>query len=117
MSEISTIDEYLAGLPEPKLRTLEATRQQLRRLLPEAEECISYGMPGFRLQGKVIAGFAAFKNHLSYFPHSGKVLPELADELGEYDWNSGTLRFDIDKALPEALVEKLVQIRLGQLDA
>lgn len=114
MSETSPIDEYLAGVPEPKRSTLEATRQQLRKLLPQAQECISYGMPGFRYQGKMIAGFAAFKGHVSYFPHSGKVLPEIADQLGDYEWNTGTLRFAVDQPLPDELVKLLVEIRLEQ---
>jgi uncharacterized protein YdhG (YjbR/CyaY superfamily) len=59
------IDEYLAGLEEPKRSTLQRLRQTILELLPEAEEGISYRLPAFRLEGKVIAGFAAFKNHLS----------------------------------------------------
>ncbi len=74
-------------------------------------------MPGFRLNDKVIAGFAAFKNHLSYFPHSGSVLPELADELGGYKWSAGTLQFEADEPLPADLVAKLVAVRLEQLHA
>ena len=71
------VDEYLASLEEPKRSTLEALRRTILDIIPEAEQCISYGVPAFRLQGKVIAGFAAFKNHLSSLPHSGSVFPEL----------------------------------------
>jgi uncharacterized protein YdhG (YjbR/CyaY superfamily) len=67
------VDKYLASLREPKRGTLEALRRTILHILPGAEQCISYGVPAFRLQGKVIAGFAAFKNHLSYLPHSGSV--------------------------------------------
>jgi uncharacterized protein YdhG (YjbR/CyaY superfamily) len=67
---------------------------------------------GFKVQGKTIAGFAAFKNHLSYLPHSGSVFPQLADELTGYTTSTGALRFDIDRALPALLVEKLVEVRL-----
>jgi uncharacterized protein YdhG (YjbR/CyaY superfamily) len=112
---MSPIDDYLSNIDEPKRSTLQALRLELRKLLPEAEECISYAMPGFRLNGKMVAGFAAFKNHLSYFPHSGQVLPELADELGAYKWATGTLQFDIDKALPVELVKLLVDTRLRHL--
>ena len=72
MSE-QEIDQYLAALDEPKRSTLEALRRSILEVVPDAEQCISYGMPAFRLQGKVVAGFAAFK-HLSYLPHSGSVL-------------------------------------------
>ena len=116
MKEKTVIDEYLDSISEPKRSTLVALREELRRLLPEAEECISYGMPGFRINGKVIAGFAAFKNHLSYFPHSGSVLPELADELSSYRWSAGTLQFEVDIPLPAELVSQLVAVRLKQIN-
>src|SRR5450755_3537623 len=68
------IDRYLAALDEPKRSTLEALRQSILEVVPEAEQCISYGLPAFKVHGKVVAGFAAFKQHLSYLPHSGSVL-------------------------------------------
>jgi hypothetical protein len=70
--------------------------------------------PAFRLDGKVLAGFGAFARHLSYFPHSGKVLPVLADKLTDYDWSTGTLRFAIDQPLPSELVAELVRVRRSQ---
>jgi hypothetical protein len=65
------VDAYLAALEEPKQSTLRTLRQTILETLPDAEQCISYAIPGFRVRGQMIAGFAAFKNHLSYFPHSG----------------------------------------------
>ena len=109
------VDEYLAALDEPKRRTLERLRNTILEIVPEAEQCISYGMPAFRLDGKVVAGFAAFKNHVSYFPHSGSVLPELADDLVGYTASRGALQFDVDKPLPKALVKKLIAVRQRQL--
>ncbi len=108
------IDDYLASLDEPKRRTLTALRRSILDVIPEAEQCISYGLPAFRVQGKVIAGFGAFKNHLSYLPHSGSVFPALGEELGEYTTSTGALRFPVDAPLPEALVGKLVTTRLHQ---
>jgi uncharacterized protein YdhG (YjbR/CyaY superfamily) len=75
---------------------------------------MSYGLPAFKVEGKAIAGFAAFKDHLSYLPHSGSVFPQLADELRGYTFSSGALRFEVDRALPAPLVEKLVEVRLRQ---
>src|SRR5471032_3349256 len=109
------VDAYLATLEEPKQTTLCELRQTILGIIPEAEQCISYGMPAFRLHGKVVAGFAAFKNHLSYFPHSGSVLPELADDLVRYTASKGTLQFAVDKPLPKALVKKLIAVRQQQL--
>jgi uncharacterized protein YdhG (YjbR/CyaY superfamily) len=108
------IDDYLATVDEPKRTTLEKLRQTIRGIVPDAEECISYGMPAFRLDGKVFAGFAAFKNHLAYLPHSGSVLAELSDDLTGYESTDGSLHFAIDKPLPKVLVKKLIAIRLNQ---
>ena len=83
-------------------------------MVPDAEQCISYAVPGFKVAGKTIAGFAAFKNHLSYLPHSGSVFPELAEELAGYGKSSGALRFPVDQPLPPELVEKLIAVRLRQ---
>jgi uncharacterized protein YdhG (YjbR/CyaY superfamily) len=110
------VDRYLAALDEPKRSTLEQLRASILEVIPEAEQCISYGMPAFRIGGKVVAGFAAFKNHLSYLPHSGSVLSTLADEVSGYESSKGALRFAIDKPLPERLVKKLVAARLRELD-
>jgi uncharacterized protein YdhG (YjbR/CyaY superfamily) len=109
------IDGYLAKLDEPKRTTLHELRKTIHEVIPEAEQCISYGVPAFRLHGKVIAGFAAFTNHLSYLPHSGSVLPELADDLAGYVRTPGSLHFPVDQPLPRPLVEKLIEVRLRQV--
>jgi uncharacterized protein YdhG (YjbR/CyaY superfamily) len=108
------IDEYLDGLDEPKRSTLSRLRRDILAVVPDAEQCISYAVPGFKVAGKTIAGFAAFKNHLSYLPHSGSVFPELAEELARYEKSSGALRFPIDQPLPSELVKKLIAVRLRQ---
>ena len=82
---------------------------------PEAEQGLSYGMPAFRIQGKTVAGFAAFRNHLSYLPHSGSVLVELADELSGYERTKGSLHFQIDEPLPTSLVRRLIRARMNEL--
>jgi uncharacterized protein YdhG (YjbR/CyaY superfamily) len=108
------IDWYLDALAEPKRATLARLRQTILDILPDAEQGISYGVPAFKVGGKTIAGFAAFKNHLSYLPHSGSVFPQLRDELGGYSLSSGALRFSIGEPLPAPLVEKLIAVRLAQ---
>jgi uncharacterized protein YdhG (YjbR/CyaY superfamily) len=111
-----TVDEYLDAAPEPHASTLRQIRATLRELLPDATETISYGMPAFKERGKAIAGYAHFKNHCSYFPHSGAVLPVIAEELEGYDWSKGTLRFATDQPLPSDLIRRLVAVRRDQLD-
>ena len=108
------IDEYLDRLDEPKRSTLRRLRHDILAVIPDAEECISYAVPGFKLAGKTVAGFAAFKNHLSYLPHSGSVFAELTEELAGYEKSSGALRFPVDQPLPPELVEKLIAVRLRQ---
>ena len=114
MSE-QEIDDYLEALDEPKRSTLEDLRRTIVAVVPEADQGIAYGLPAFRVRGKVVAGFGAFKHHLSYFPHSGSVLPELPDDLAGYGGSKGTLQFAIDTPLPKPLVEKLIAVRLSQL--
>ena len=89
-------------------------RQTILAVIPDAEQCISYGMPAFRLRGKIVAGFAAFKNHLSYFPHSGSVIPALSHDVARYATSKGTLQFPIDTPLPHSLVEELIAVRIRQ---
>ena len=108
------IDHYLDALEEPKRTTLARLRQTILDVIPEAEQGISYGLPAFKVRGKTIAGFAVFKHHLSYLPHSGSVFPQLKDELKGYTTSSGALRFDIDQPLPAPLVSKLIAVRLQQ---
>ncbi len=107
----TAIDDYLATVPEPGRSTLEALRHSIHRVAPTAVECISYRVPAFREDGAIIAGFAAFKNHLSYLPHSGSVFSMLGDALSEYTMTAGALHFAPDTTLPEHLVLALVNAK------
>jgi uncharacterized protein YdhG (YjbR/CyaY superfamily) len=106
------VDAYLNGLEEPKRSTLAELRRTILEIIPHAEQVISYRVPAFRLHGKIVAGFAAFQNHLSYLPFSGSVLAELADELEGYTMTKSALHFPVDAPLPKALVKKLIEARL-----
>jgi uncharacterized protein YdhG (YjbR/CyaY superfamily) len=94
---------------------LEELRQTILEIVPDAEQCIAYGAPALKVDGKAVAGFAAFKNHLSYFPHSGSVLAELPDDVAPYVASKGTLQFGADAPLPKALVKKLIAVRMNEL--
>ncbi len=107
------IDGYLANLPEPQQRALQHLRCQILAEIPEAEECISYGLPAFRINGKVVAGFGAFKNHLSYLPHSGAVFPSMAEELEGYRHTKSALHFSTQRPLPDSLVRTLLAAKLA----
>jgi uncharacterized protein YdhG (YjbR/CyaY superfamily) len=108
------IDEYLRTLDEPSRATLSQLRDAIVAIVPDAEQCISYGMPAFKLRGKTIAGFAAFTSHLSYLPHSGSVIPQLAKETERYTKTKGSLHFPVDKSLPTKLVKKLLDARMAE---
>lgn len=109
------IDKYLKNLPEPQKTTLTKLRKTIKKIEPKAKEVISYNMPAFKIDEGIICGFLSAKKHCSYFPFSGKVLSELKDELKGFDQSTGTLRFEVDKPLPEKLVRKLISVRKKQL--
>jgi uncharacterized protein YdhG (YjbR/CyaY superfamily) len=109
---VDEVDAYLAALEEPKRTTLTALRRSILAVVPDADEGISYGMPAFWVDGKVVAGFAAFRNHLAYLPHSGEVLTSLSDRLNAYECTKGSLHFPVDEPLPDDLVTELVHAKL-----
>lgn len=113
---MSEIDVYLADAPEPQRTSLAQLREILSSLLPDAEEGLSYGVPAFKVDGSPVAGFAHAKKHCSYFPHSGSVLEQVEDDLLDgYDWSKGTLRFPADAVPDEALIRRLVALRLAEI--
>jgi uncharacterized protein YdhG (YjbR/CyaY superfamily) len=108
------VDRYLADLDEPKRTSLEEMRQRILQVIPNAEQGLSYGVPAFKVDGKVVAGLAAFKSHLSYLPHSGSVLPTLSDKTGEYSQTKSALHFPLDEPLPRGLVRELIEVKLRE---
>ena len=112
---MSVIDRHLKKFSGAQLETLQQLRETILSIVPNAKETISYGMPAFEIDGKVVAGFDGFKKHCSYFPHSGSVLEEL-DGFPEWcEVSKGTLRFPISKKLPKTLVRKLISVRRKQI--
>jgi uncharacterized protein YdhG (YjbR/CyaY superfamily) len=109
------IDAYLSAVDEPQRSTLQALRRTILEIVPEAEQCISYRVPAFRVRGKVVAGFASFAHHLSYLPFSGSVLGQLADELQGYTMTKSSLHFAVDDPLPKTLVQQLIAARLEEI--
>jgi len=109
------VDAYLAAVPEPHRTTLTGIRTTLSTLLPDADQCIAYGVPCFKVGGKGVAGFGFYKDHCTYFPMSGSITAELADELGGYVTSKGSIRFAADEPLPDVLVERLVRARRDEI--
>lgn len=110
---MNEIDRYISNIDKPlERKSLEDLRAFLHSLLPTAEECISYGMPAFRVDGECVAGFAKFKNHLTFFPFSGSVIGDFATELRDFKYTKSWVHFTPEKPIPRELVEKIVQKRL-----
>lgn len=110
-----TTDEYLAGLTAEDRAALRKVRRAVQAAAPKAEECISYGIPAFRLNGKLIAGFRGAAKHCSFHPMSGATVATLRAELAGYDTSPGTIRFSARSGLPATLIRKLVQARIAEL--
>lgn len=111
---MSEIDGYLATITGDKRAALDKLRKTIRSILPRAEECISYGMPAFRLDGRVIAGFQATAKGCSYYPFSGTTLQTLAGDLQGYGKTKSALHFRPDEPLPASLVRKLIRARIAE---
>jgi uncharacterized protein YdhG (YjbR/CyaY superfamily) len=112
----ATIDTYLAGVRDDLLRSaLERLRRTIRAAVPDAVECISYGMPAFRVGGRVVAGFQATARGGSYYPFSGSTLDALGSALDGMSRTKSALHFDADRPPSAALVRKLLRARLAEL--
>src|SRR5262245_3868480 len=105
-----TFDGFLRALSPEKRAALEKLRKTIHSIVPNAKECISYGVPAFRLNEKFLVGLGAGADHCSFYP--GSVLDEFRDELKRYDTSRGTIRFQPKTPLPETLVKKLVRARI-----
>lgn len=108
----TSVDEYLAALGSDKRAALERLRRIIRATVPRAEECISYQLPAFRLDGRVLVWFGATANHCAFYP--GAVVEDHRGELEAFDTSKGTIRFQPDSPLPATLVRKLVKARIAK---
>jgi uncharacterized protein YdhG (YjbR/CyaY superfamily) len=111
-SKPKTHDDYLAAVTEDKRGALQKLRTAIKMAAPTAEECISYQLPAFRLNGKFLVAYGAATNHCAFYP--GSTVKALKDDLKGYDTSNGTIRFSADKPLPAALVRKLVRLRIEE---
>lgn len=115
-SKPTVIDDYLSALDVDKRAALEKLRKTIKAVAPKAEECISYGLAVFRLNGKALVAFGATKNHCAFFPMNSTTVAAFEKELKNFDTSKGTIRFQPDRPLPEALVRKLVKSRIAEND-
>ena len=116
MTDAASVDAYLAKLPDDQRDALEWLRAQIRRLVPEAEESISYGMPTVKVGGKALLLYAAWKRHLSLYGLSDAFVAAHARELEGFAGTKGSLHFTPDKPFPEPLVRAMVSSRLADIE-
>ena len=109
-----TIDDYLAAVRDDQRAALEKLRKTIRSVVPEAEECISYGLAAFRLNGRPLIAFGATEHHCALYPMSSATVKAHQDELKQYDTSNGTIRFQADHPLSVVLVRKLVKARIAE---
>jgi uncharacterized protein YdhG (YjbR/CyaY superfamily) len=109
-----TIDEYLANVKSHHRKILQKLRQTIQTAAPNVEECISYVLPAFRLNRRVLVFFGAWANHCAFYPGSAAMLKNFRNELGNFQTSKGTIRFSPDKSLPVALVKKLIKTRIAK---
>ena len=112
MKRSKTVIEHIQSLPPPVQKQLKSLRVEIRRLAPEAQETISYGIPTFKLNGNLVH-FAGYETHIGFYPTSSP-MKAFAKELTKYDTARGTIRFPVDKPLPMALIRKIVKFRLAE---
>jgi len=108
------IDEYLANVKPGHRKTLQKLRQTIQTAAPKAEECVSYGIPAFRLNRRLLVFFGAWANHCAFYPGSAATLKNFQNELRNFQTSKGTIRFSPEKPLPVALVQKLVKTRVAE---
>ena len=112
----ATVDDYLAEVPTEARATLEKLRKTIKAAVPKAVEVISYQIPTFKLDGRMLVSYAAFKDHCSFFPGAAPIKAH-EDELKSYQTSKGTIRFHTSKPLPATLVRKLVKTRIKENEA
>jgi uncharacterized protein YdhG (YjbR/CyaY superfamily) len=112
-----TIDEYIAVQPAATQIVLERVRRAIGKAVPDAEECISYQIPAFKLHGRVLLYFAGWKEHYSVYPASDAMVAAFPDELERYRVSKGTLRFSLSESVPVMLIERVAKFRATELAA
>lgn len=114
MSPPQTAENLYAASPQPHQDTMRAMRHHILSIAPDAEEVVSYGMPAFRVDGVIICGLKAAKNHVGYYPFSGSILHLFTSELAKFTCTKSAIHVPVDKPLSHALLKKLIKARLQQ---
>jgi uncharacterized protein YdhG (YjbR/CyaY superfamily) len=117
MTPSPEVDAYMAALPDAKRAVMEELRATIMAAAPEADEVITYKMPGFKTHGRFLVSYDAYKQHYSLFPASDAVVNALGDAITPYLAGSGTIRFPADQPLPLAMIATIIRVRVAENDA
>ncbi len=112
-----SVDEYIAAQPEDARAALTRVRSVLRKALPKAEEVISYQIPAYRMNGRIVLYFAGWKEHYSIYPATGRLQEQFEDELAAYKVSKGTIRFPLSGRVPAKLIERIAKFRANEIAA
>jgi uncharacterized protein YdhG (YjbR/CyaY superfamily) len=112
---VTAVDEYLESLDAPAREAFEHVRRLVTTLVPDAEEGTSYGMAALKYRHKPLLGFRAAKSHLSIFPFSPEAVDAVRDRLDGFDLSKGTVRFSVDKPIPDEVLRDIVRHRVGEI--
>ena len=115
VSKYDSVDAYMAQLPDDRRAVMEQLRNTIRAAAPGATEVIAYNMPAFRLDGRFLVSYEAFKRHYSLFPWSDAMVEDLGEALRPYAVGKGTIRFPADAPIPLELITRIVEIRLREV--
>lgn len=111
----SVVAKHYQNAPSPQRETMLEMRKRILEIVPKAEEVVSYGMPAFKVDGKIVAGLLANKKHVGYYPFSGSILYLFPDELAKFSTTKSALHVPVDKPLTKTLLSKLIKARLAQI--
>ena len=117
MTDFKSVDEYINSRPEAERGVLEQVRAAIRKTLPKAEETISYQMPAYRLNGRVVIYFAGWQKHFSLYPATGGLVPAFKKELANYEISKGTIRCPLDKRVPVGLIGRIAKFRAKEVSS
>ena len=111
MQKYDTVDEYINSLPDRTKEELTKLRAMIKNLVPDTNESMSYGMPGYKLNNKPLIYFAGWKDHIGFYPTPSGI-DALEKVTKKYKTGKGTLRFNLDKPIPWDLIEKIIKYRI-----
>ena len=106
-----TVSDYISGFPRPVQTVLKRVRAIVRKSMPGAEEVISYQIPAYKIDGRAVLYFAAWKEHYSIYPSTARLVAAFKDELADYERSKGTIRFPLSEPVPARLIERIAKFR------